>query len=159
MQHGFVKRPAGNKRGPAKSARYDPREYTTHMTRTEFLRLAAGAAAGLVLPAEVFAQDLGLRVFDADKLTPHIASEYDAIANEAQLCGASTGHAENSRSHTGSQHKAAENGRPRSRVRSSESSSQNLAGRDMRTAPKKEGIRGMPGSPGPLRSAACPDPS
>jgi hypothetical protein len=60
--------------------------------------------------------------------------------NQKARGGATTGHKENSRSHTGNQHNAAENGKLQSRVRSSQSSSQNLAGRDMRTRQKKEGL-------------------
>ncbi|MDB5800148.1 MAG: hypothetical protein JWL63_1087 [Rhodocyclales bacterium] len=62
--------------------------------------------------------------------------------NQKAPGGATTGHKENSRSHTGNQHNAAENGKLQSRVRSSESSSQNLAGRDMRATERaKEGAR------------------
>jgi hypothetical protein len=57
--------------------------------------------------------------------------------NQKARGGATTGHKENSRSHTGNQHNAAENGKLQSPVRSSESSTQNLSGRDVRAASKK----------------------
>jgi hypothetical protein len=75
--------------------------------------------------------------------------------------GATTGHKENSRSHTGDQHNAAENGKLPKGARRSESSSQNLGGRDTRESkeakPKEADAAGAfapqrgagePGTPG-----------
>lgn len=59
--------------------------------------------------------------------------------NQKARGGATTGHQGNSRSHTGNQHNAADNGKLQSGVRSNESSAQNLAGRDMRAKARKGG--------------------
>lgn len=57
--------------------------------------------------------------------------------NQKGRGGATTGHKENSRSHTGNQHNPGDKSKVQGGSRSSESSSQNLSGRDMRTKQKQ----------------------